>query len=290
MSASDVEIPGRSIDADAGTDLLTPLKNILTGINALGGPGDSSGSAFSAPSQSVAIIESGATSLTKWWSAAVGALGGATAITAAASGFWNSQTGATRIALLSATAGVIAAATVAIAWIVTSDVRGRAVGAAAIYEARSRVTEQLLEVAYRASAVPAVAAPAPGVAPAVPAVAKPAPGVGPAVPPAVDGLVSTALEKALTPVSATLTDIASAVHAVDESVSNLDQRTALIALGVKQGIPGVPPAEVTTADGMQGRLMGVSYGPNSGSTVYLDVMDEQTTVHHAIPPQKISRF
>jgi hypothetical protein len=147
---ADLKIPGNSINA-TGTDLLDPLKQLLTEINVLG-TGDATGGAFSAPSQSVAILESGATGLTKWWSTVIAALGGAAGVTAAANNFWQQQKGGTQAALVLATGAVVAAAVIALAIMVSSDVRGRAHGAVAIYEARSRIAVKFLEVSYGASA------------------------------------------------------------------------------------------------------------------------------------------
>ena len=143
--ATDVQIPEQAT-APNGDDLLGPLQQLLTGVNTLGGANGSTGGAFSSPAQSVAVIESGATALTKWWSGAIAALGGATAITAAVTRFWNGQQGGARIAMIATTGAVVAAIAIALAIIIHGDVTGRAAGAVAIYAARQGITETFLEV------------------------------------------------------------------------------------------------------------------------------------------------
>lgn len=150
-----VTIPDQAI---GDGDLLTPLQSTLKGINLLGDSNDQ-GSAFKAPDMSVAIIESTATTLTKGWSTVIAAVGGASVVTGAVSAFWTGQSSGIRIALVAGIAGVLAAVAIALAIIISSDVRGRANGASAIYAARAAITVQFLREAYDASAK-AAAAPA----------------------------------------------------------------------------------------------------------------------------------
>jgi hypothetical protein len=155
-----VQIPADSTD-QKGDDVLVPLKDLLEGLNALGPAGSATGSALTSPSQGVAIIESGATALSKVWTTLVGALGGVTAITAVATRFWDGQQGGTRVAVVLATGAVIAAVAIALAVIVSADVRARGTGAAAIYDARSAIAVKFLEVsAAEKPAPPKPAAPA----------------------------------------------------------------------------------------------------------------------------------
>lgn len=129
-----------------GTDLVGPLQTVLRQINVLPDEKASASGAsglLSTP-DSVAVIESGATALSKWWTALVGALGGTAVIVGAVQRFWSNQTGGTRIALIASFAGFLAAAVLAIAIIVSADVRGRATGSVAEYNARSDVTVAFL--------------------------------------------------------------------------------------------------------------------------------------------------
>jgi hypothetical protein len=133
-----VQLPGAATDPK-GNDLVTPLQSLLQGINVLGDPRDTTGGAFNTPDQAVAIIESGATNLTKVWATILGVLGGATAITSAATGFWNAQQDGTRVALVATTGAIIAAVVIGLTVIIATDIRARAMGARSIYEARGRI-------------------------------------------------------------------------------------------------------------------------------------------------------
>jgi hypothetical protein len=106
---------------------------------------------FTGPPDSVAIIEAGATALSKWWSVVIAGLGGAAAITSAATKFWSGQTGGVRIALIIGTAGLLIAALIAISLMVAADVRGRAQGMVALYAARASVADQFLRQSLPAS-------------------------------------------------------------------------------------------------------------------------------------------
>lgn len=145
-----VQIPGKSISED-GDDLLTPITTLLDALNMLPSKADldqaNAGSTLGGPPQSVAIIESGATALSKWWSVAAAGLGGTAAISTAVSKFWAGQHGGERIALIASMAGVVGAALVSIAIIVASDVRGRAAGGVAQYNARAQIASQFISAA-----------------------------------------------------------------------------------------------------------------------------------------------
>lgn len=133
-----------------GDDLAAPLQTVLRQINVLPQPGDSAktkgatGALKGTPS-SVAVIESGATALSKGWTALIGALGGTTVIVGAVQKFWTGQSGGIRIALVASFAGFMSVTVIAIAIMVGSDVRGRAIGSVARYETRSAVTVAFLE-------------------------------------------------------------------------------------------------------------------------------------------------
>lgn len=149
MATADVTIPGDAIDP-AKKDVLAPLLDVLRGVDILAKEGATSGGVGKSPDPSVAIIESGATSLSKVWTAAVSALGGATAITTVATRFWSNLQGNERVAAVAATGAVIAAAIIALAIIVSADVRGRALGTTEIYAARARIAERFLQVSATA--------------------------------------------------------------------------------------------------------------------------------------------
>src|SRR5262245_57856417 len=91
--------------AVSGKDIAPPLATPLQDLLVLEKPGEANGP-LAGSGQSVAIIESTATALSKWWAAAIGVLGGTTAIAAAATKFWDSLAGGARIAMVAA-AGVV---------------------------------------------------------------------------------------------------------------------------------------------------------------------------------------
>jgi hypothetical protein len=100
---------------------------------------------FGGPPQSVALIEAGATALSKWWAAGLGAsvLGLWPAILA----FWDDQPEPNRRVILVAASIATAAAILAIGYIIGSDVRGRSAAAVATIEARTKVADTMLRLA-----------------------------------------------------------------------------------------------------------------------------------------------
>jgi hypothetical protein len=144
-----VRVPGDAVDAE-GDDVLAPAIAILEALhlrpteaelNQAGGPG----AVLGGPSQSVAVIEAGATALSKWWAVGLGAavVAGWSSIVA----FWNSEGDATQRIVVVAAAVASAAIILGIAFIVGSDVRARAAAAVATIEARVHITETVVRVA-----------------------------------------------------------------------------------------------------------------------------------------------
>jgi hypothetical protein len=143
-----VQFPGQAFNT-GGMDILSPLETLEQGLGILPDTTDlaKSGAAatFTGPPDSVAIIEAGATALSKWWSVAIAGLGGAAVITSAVTKFWNGQTGGVRIVLIGGIAGLLIASLIAISVMVAADVRGRAQGQVALYMARANVAAQFLQ-------------------------------------------------------------------------------------------------------------------------------------------------
>jgi hypothetical protein len=162
-----VAFPGKAVGD--GQDLLPPLQSLLVGLNVLPKPEDVEDDnnfwwAFRGTPQSVAILESGATALSKGWTVVIGALGGAAAITAAVKNFWQSSPLSVQIALLAATAVVVTAAIIAIAQMVSSELKARATGAVALYDARKAVALQFLASSLSVSQSGGASSPAAGTA------------------------------------------------------------------------------------------------------------------------------
>lgn len=156
-----VQFPEKALNT-SGTDILSPLKDLQQGLGIL--PDDTdlakSGAAatFTGPPDSVAIIEAGATALSKWWSVVIAGLGGAAVITSAVTRFWSGQTTGIRIGLIGGMAGLVVAAVIAISVIVAADVKGRALGMVALYTARASIATQFLQQSLSASRSTPVAA------------------------------------------------------------------------------------------------------------------------------------
>jgi hypothetical protein len=93
--------------------------------------------------QSVAVIEATATAACKWWSAGLGvAVAG---LWASVAGWWTGQPHATQRVALWMAAIITAAAVIGIAYLLGSDVRGRAAASVATINARAKVGDKLLD-------------------------------------------------------------------------------------------------------------------------------------------------
>jgi hypothetical protein len=140
--------------AAGGDDLLAPAQQLLRGLSVLPTPEDvaknSAKAAFKGTPDSISIIEAGGTALSKGYAGLIALLGGGTAVAAIVTGFWSGEGTGVRIALVSGAALFLATAAIAIAVIVAADVRGRAAGSVAQYDARRQVAVSLLELSLAA--------------------------------------------------------------------------------------------------------------------------------------------
>jgi hypothetical protein len=145
----DVKLPADAV-AKQGGDIAEPSKAILQQLQLLGTPAQLKKSrgfvhAFGSPPESVAVIEAGATALSKWWAAGLGAavLGAWPAVAR----FWGDESDATQRVLVIGVSIGIAAAVLAIGYIVGSDVRGRSAAAVATIEARAKIADTITRLA-----------------------------------------------------------------------------------------------------------------------------------------------
>lgn len=155
-----VQIPSRAVsDRD---DVLGPANELLQGLNLLGtkeelDDADKATALFGGPPQSVALIEAGATALSKWWATGLGA--SVAAMWATVAVWFGDLPAANQHVVLGGTAVVTAATVLAIGYILGSDVRGRSVAAAATIEARAKLGDALIraaQLAYRPAPAPSV--------------------------------------------------------------------------------------------------------------------------------------
>lgn len=140
-----VNLPAASGDvAEAIVTVLYDL-NLLPTKDDLDQAGDA-GASFRGPPQSVAVIESGATALAKWWAVAgSGVLGGLWISVAA---FWRNNTDI-RGQMLWSAAIVSAAIMVGVAYLLASDVRGRAAAMVETVTARKDVAKAIIDATLR---------------------------------------------------------------------------------------------------------------------------------------------
>jgi len=141
-------------DAVGGNDILAPVQALLRGMSILPADGDMTktgpAAAVTGGPDSVSIIEAGGTALSKGFASLIALVGGATVVTTVVTGFWKHESTSVRVTLLGGSAFLLAAAAIAIALIVASDVAGRASGAVALYDARRHVATALLELSLTA--------------------------------------------------------------------------------------------------------------------------------------------
>lgn len=150
-----IRIPGQAVEQDPpeSQDLGAPTVDLLRSVSLLPEDGDQQQAggvraAVLGPPDSVSVIEAGATAAAKWWSTAIGTSAAAMAglVTAiwgslAKGSSWNQP-----FAIL-ALAVIAAAAIIGIAYLLGSDVRGRAAATVATIEARQRVATAMIREA-----------------------------------------------------------------------------------------------------------------------------------------------
>lgn len=154
---NEVQLPAAAVNA-TGDDIGKPTENLLLKLGILSTPEDRTeagkfSAVFGGPPQSVAVIEAGATALSKWWAMGLGA-----AILAVWPGielFWKTEDDANLRVLIVGLAIAIASTVLAIGYIVGSDVRGRASASTATIEARARIAETIARLAESVSSPPA---------------------------------------------------------------------------------------------------------------------------------------
>ncbi|GAA4443336.1 hypothetical protein [Phytohabitans houttuyneae] len=149
MTASEVRVPSEAV---AGDDIAEPSIALLRGLKLLPAEGELSkarglSSAFSGPPESVALIEAGATAASKWWAAGLSGL--VVAAWALIRGWWSSNPDNQHVALWVG-AVVTAAAILGIAYLLGSDLRGRAAVATETVRARASVAEAFVRAAEQA--------------------------------------------------------------------------------------------------------------------------------------------
>lgn len=155
--------PGKAFNAD--TDNITDgLRALLQDTRLLETEADESKEVklWQGTPQSLQVLTSGATALTKVWASLIAALGGGGAIIAAISTFWDrfgsGMEAAVQRSALMVAAGILGSAVVlAIALMVRADVTGRADAQAATYAARAEIAASFMQTLK--AVIPAPSAP-----------------------------------------------------------------------------------------------------------------------------------
>lgn len=156
-----VVIPENAVASPAPPDILTPVRNLLQGINLLGAvpaavvpaPGTESDTSANTNGTlpGVAILEANATKVSKLFAGLAGGSGALAGIGAAIASFWNIATPDLRLVIVGGASAVMAFAVMAVAIIVNADLKSRAAGQIAIYQARQAITTQFLAASLTAS-------------------------------------------------------------------------------------------------------------------------------------------
>ena len=133
-------LPTQAVSAT--DDLVKPSTDLLIGLNLLGTEDEQKSAdgplaIFTGPPQSVALLESGATALSKWWAAGLGA--SIAALWGTVATWWGGQPADIKVGVVWGTAIATSALVLAVAYIVGSDVRGRATAAVATINSRAHV-------------------------------------------------------------------------------------------------------------------------------------------------------
>jgi hypothetical protein len=148
---SDVQIPSKAVGDK--TDVSAPITALLRNLYLLGTDreqADAKGldAAVAGPPQSVALIEAGATTATKYWAGGLSAAVAAGWATIGA--WWGTQETGVQASVVGGAALATGAIALAIGYLFGSDVRGRAAAAVATIEARSRVAVEMIQAAREA--------------------------------------------------------------------------------------------------------------------------------------------
>jgi hypothetical protein len=160
-----VQIPQNAVaSGQDGKDIAKPSITLLEKLNLLPSgddlkASDGIGAAFRGPTSSVSVMEAGATALSKWWAAGLGV--SVVGLWSAVRVFWSNLDAQpqTQQVLLWGAAIASAAALLALAYILGSDVRGRSAAMVATIQARSAVATAMIEATRQSNAALVQSAP-----------------------------------------------------------------------------------------------------------------------------------
>jgi hypothetical protein len=171
-------------DKTGSSDNTQELIKLLNSLELLPAPGSTPPTGtFEVGDKDFQVLKAGVTKITSWVSRIIAVAGGAGALWAAVEAYFNHSRPGLQITLVAAAAAIVGLAALSLSMVVGADLRARAVGTAALYEARGQVaaafealkgTQSLFAGAGSAGIAPAALAP-PQAGPGAEAMTAPAP-------------------------------------------------------------------------------------------------------------------
>ena len=158
-------------DKPGSSDNTQQLINLLNSLDLLPAPGSTPPTGtFDVGDKDFQVLKAGVTKITSWVSRLIAVAGGAGAVWAAVEAYFNHSRPGLQITLVAAAAAIVGLAALSLALVIGADLRARAVGTAALYQARGQVAAAF-EALQGTQPAPAPAIAPPGIAP---------PGIAPA--------------------------------------------------------------------------------------------------------------
>jgi len=171
-------------DKTGSSDNTQELIKLLNSLELLPAPGSTPPTGtFEVGDKDFQVLKAGVTKITSWVSRIIAVAGGAGAVWAAVEAYFNHSRPGLQITLVAAAAAIVGLAALSLSMVIGADLRARAVGTAALYEARGQVaaafealqgTQSLAAGVGRAGTAPATGAP-PQAGPGAGAVTAPVP-------------------------------------------------------------------------------------------------------------------
>jgi hypothetical protein len=156
-------------DKTGSSDNTQELIKLLNSLELLPAPGSTPPTGtFDVGDKDFQVLKAGVTKITSWVSRIIAVAGGGGAVWAAVEVYFNHSRPDLQITLVAAAAAIIGLAALSLSLVIGADLRARAVGTAALYEARGQVaaafealkgTQSLFAGAGRAGIAPAAEVP-----------------------------------------------------------------------------------------------------------------------------------
>ena len=127
-------------DKTGSSDNTQELIKLLNSLELLPAPGSTPPTGtFEVGDKDFQVLKAGVTKITSWVSRIIVVAGGAGAVWAAVEAYFNHSRPGLQITLVAAAAAIVGLAALSLSMVIGADLRARAVGTAALYEARGQV-------------------------------------------------------------------------------------------------------------------------------------------------------